>query len=143
MIMGMSYLRSPAYAAVGDAKTHELYLKLAEITSDTAMNDVFLALLAQSSQSHHHSYSRRLVQASILSSFLFAFLATLGKLVMGRNGFYLNMLSRRSSRRKFFLRPLPSISRRFIPVLKRLPNAFLLNQLLLGLAFIVAHHLAL
>ncbi|KIK48495.1 hypothetical protein CY34DRAFT_797975 [Suillus luteus UH-Slu-Lm8-n1] len=142
MIMGMSYLRSPAYAAVGDAKTHELYLKLAEITSDTAMNDVFLALLAQSSQSHRYSYSRRLVQASILSSFLFAFLATLGKLVMGRNGFYLNMISRRKSRRKFFLRPLPS-SRWFIPVLSRLPNAFLLNQLLLGIAFVVAHHLAL
>lgn len=143
MIMGMSYLRSPAFAAFGDAKTHELYRKLTEITSDTAMNDVYLALLAHSSQSHRYSYSRKLVQGSILSSFLFAFLATLGKLVMGRNGLYLNMPSRRKSRRNSSLRPLPSIPRWFIPVLKRLPNAFLLNQLLLGIAFVVAHYLAL
>lgn len=143
MIMGMSYLRSPAFAAFGDAKTHELYLKLTEITSDTAMNDVFLALLAQSSESHRYSFSRRLVQASILSSFFFAFLAILGKLFMGRNGLYLNMPSRRKSRRQSFHRPLPSISKWFMLVLKSLPNTFLLNQLLLGIAFVVAHHLAL
>lgn len=143
MIMGMSYLRSPAFAAFGDAKTQELYLKLTEITTDTAMNDVFLALLAQSSESHRYSFSRRLVQASILSSFLFAFIAILGKLFMGRNGFYLNMLSRRKSRRQSFIRPSPSISRWFTLILKLLPNTFLLNQLLLGIAFVIAHHRAL
>jgi hypothetical protein len=143
MIMGMSYLRSPAFAAFGNAKTHELYLKLTEITNNTAMNDVFVALLAQSSESPRYSFSRGLVRASILSSFFFSFLAILGKLYMGRNGLYLNMPSRRNSRRHSFLRPLPFISRRFILVLKPLPNTFLLNQLLLGIAFVVAHNLAL
>lgn len=143
MIMGMSYLQSPAFAAFGDAKTRELYLKLIEITNDTAMNEVFQALLAQSSASPRYLFSRRLVQASILSSFFFAFLAILGKLFMGRNGLYLNMPSRRKSRRQSFLRSLPFLPRWFILVLTPLPNTFLLNQLLLGIAFVVAHHLAL
>ncbi|KAG1774218.1 hypothetical protein EV702DRAFT_1125654 [Suillus placidus] len=142
MIMGMSYLRSPAFAAFGDARTHELYLKLTEITNDTAMNDVFPALLAQTSESSRYTFSRGLVQTSILSSFSFAFLAILAKLFMGRNGLYLNMPSRCKSRRQSSLRPSP-----FIPwlmlVLKLLPNTFLLSQLLLGIAFVVAHHLAL
>ncbi|KAG2340414.1 hypothetical protein BDR05DRAFT_966939 [Suillus weaverae] len=141
MIMGISYLRSPASAAFGDAKTHELFLKLTEITNDTAKNDVFLALLAQTSESPLYTFSRGLVQTSILSSFSFAFLAMLTKLSMGRTGLYLNMPSRCKSRRQSSLRPSP-----FTPwlmlILKPLPNTFLLSQFLLGIAFVVAHHLA-
>ncbi|KAG1818986.1 uncharacterized protein BJ212DRAFT_68157 [Suillus subaureus] len=143
MVMGISCLRSPAFAAIGNARTHELYLKLTEITKDPAMNDVYRALLAQTSDSHRYTFYRRIVQTSILSSIFFAFLALLGKLSMGRNGLYLNMPSRRKSRSQSFFRPSPFIPRWLMLVLKPLPNTFIISQLLLCIAFVVAHHLAL
>ncbi|KAG1737802.1 hypothetical protein EDB19DRAFT_932643 [Suillus lakei] len=133
MIMGTSYLRSPAFAVVGNATTHELYLKLSQITNGTAMNDVFLALLAQTPQSPRYTLSRGLVQISILSSFFFALIAILGKLIIGRNGLYLNVASRRKPRRQSLLGP-SSFTSRWMLILKSLPNTFLLNQLLLVIA---------
>jgi len=143
MIMSMSYLRSPAFAALGDAKTHELYQKLVEITNDKAMNDIFLRLLAQTPKTPLYTFSRGLVQTSVLSSCLFAFLAILGKLFIGRNGLYLDISSRRKSPRQFFFRPSPFVSSWLMLFLKPLPNIFMLNQLLLGTAFVIAHYLAL
>ncbi|KAG2103443.1 uncharacterized protein F5147DRAFT_762325 [Suillus discolor] len=142
MIMSMSYLRSPAFAALGDAKTHELYQKLVEITNDKAMNDIFLRLLAQTPKTPLYTFSRGLVRTSVLSSCLFAFLAILGKLFIGRNGLYLDISSRRKSPRQFFFRPSPFVSRWLMLALKPLPNIFMLNQLLLGTAFVIAHYLA-
>lgn len=143
MMMGLSYLRSPAFTASGNAKTHELYRQLTEITKGTAVNDVYRALLAQTSDSPRYTFSRGLVQTSMLSSFVFAFLALLGKLFLGRNGLYLNISSRRKSRRQSFFRPSPFISRWLVLVLNSLPNTFILIQLLLSIAFVAAHHLAL
>ncbi|KAG1886728.1 hypothetical protein F4604DRAFT_1723246, partial [Suillus subluteus] len=131
-IMGMSCLRSPAFAAIGNARTHELYLKLTEITKDPAMNHVYRALLAQTSDSHRYTVYRRIVHTSVLSSIFFAFLALLGKLFMDRNGLYLNMPFRRKSRTQSFLRPSPFT-----------PRWLMLGQLLLCIAFVAAHHLAL
>ncbi|KAG2159514.1 uncharacterized protein EDB93DRAFT_1245310 [Suillus bovinus] len=143
MLLGVSYLRSSAFAVFGDAKTHELYLKLIEITHDTATNDILHSLLAQTSKSPLYTFSRRLVQTSILSSCFFTFLAILGKLSMGRNDLCLNMTARRKSRRQPFLRLSPFVSRGLMLILKPLPSIFILNQLLLGIAFVVARYLPL
>ncbi|KAG2076196.1 hypothetical protein BDR04DRAFT_1090077 [Suillus decipiens] len=141
--MGMSYLRSPAFAGIANAKTHELYQKLTEITDDAAMKDIFLALSAHTAGSSRYTFSRGIVHTSILSGCFFAFFAILGKLFIGRNGLYLNMPSYRTFRRQSFLRPSPFTSRWLMLVLKQLPNIFLLNQLLLCIALVVTHYLAL
>ncbi|KAG2355994.1 hypothetical protein BDR07DRAFT_1424531, partial [Suillus spraguei] len=127
---------------IGDAKTHQLYQKLTEITEDAAMKDIFRALSAQS-ESSRYTFSRGIVHTSILSGCFFAFLAILGKLLVGRNGLYLNTSSYRAFRRQSFLRPSPFISRWLLLVLKQLPNIFVLNQLLLCIALVVTHYLAL
>ncbi|KAG2128284.1 hypothetical protein DEU56DRAFT_758472 [Suillus clintonianus] len=149
MITGMLYLRLSAFAAFGNATTHQLLLQMTQITNDTATNNVLLALLEQTSpESPPYTLSRELVQTSVLSSCLFATLMILGKFFMGRNGINLNMPYRRrsrsllESRRHSLLGSSPDTSRRLILILSPLPNTFLYTQLLLGIAFVVSHYLA-
>lgn len=140
LILGTVYLRSPAIAVFGDATTHELVLKLTQITKDAATRDMFLALLARtpSPESPRFALSRGLAHISILSSSFVIFLIVLGKLFMGCPGLHLTMSSRRihKCRRQY----LPGSSRGFILALKPLPHAFLLAQFALYAAIAVAHH---
>ncbi|KAG1740535.1 uncharacterized protein EDB91DRAFT_354842 [Suillus paluster] len=150
VILGTSYLGSPAFTTFGNSTTHELLLKLTQITNDTAMNDAFLALLAQtpSHESPHYVLSRMIVHTSIVSSYFVAFVIGVGKLRTGRHGLQLNMPSHRKHRSLLGSNKYLPGSSQFTPMwfmvaLTRLPYAFALAQLVFCMAIIVTHSLAL
>lgn len=144
MVLNTSYLFGAALRApFVDPSTHELFLKLAQITQGPTLDHSFSAPSALTSLPHYTFY-RGFVYTSILVGFLVAIFIILGKNLMGLYTLDLTMTSchdphRLGKSRRQSL-PMPAWSRQ---TLESLPNALPLAQVMLTMAILVTHHFAL